>query len=385
MKSVILYAYPPESDGLSMQGHFLYRGMEENGEKVMPCSLGAEFEKEWIYKYFKPDVVIGVGFWNHTPDIVYHTKQFGIITVPWLVADGWVANYQKDLSELPLVLVTSEWVKETYRRDGTDVKNFEVAHIGLDPRLRHPILKSDPQIKTMRKMLGVKDNEVMILTVGSDVTSKGAQEVFKALKIIQGELRTKGIYWKYICKLWGGDSADDHWEDEQALIQELGEDKDRVVYVEGPMSYEFMNVLLNTCDIYAAPSRLEGFGMIQVEAQACGKPVISIDHMGPKETVAHGKTGFLAPVAETVEVNEEWVCKDMGFEEDQKIIFDKPKTLAYRANVDSIAEYLLKFLTDQNLREKMGAAAADHALKNFEYHKTAEHVTKLIKEKYGFH
>ncbi len=382
MKSVILYAYPPEPDGLSMQGHFLYTGMKENGEDVMPCSIGAEFQKEWTYKYFKPDIAVGVGFWNNTPDIVHHAKQFGINSVPWLVADGWVANYQKDLGELPLVLVTSEWVKETYKRDGTNVKNFEVAHIGFDPACRHPLKKSDPQIKTMKAMLGIEDSDVVILTAGGDVTSKGAQEVFKALKLIQDELRTKGISWKYICKLWGGESADSHYDDEQALLEELGEDKDRVVFAEGPMSYEFMNVLLNTCDIYAAPSRLEGFGMIQVEAQACGKPVISIDHMGPKETIIKDVTGFLAPVADTVELDEEWVYKDMGYEEDHKIIFDKPKTFAYRADVNSLAESLLKLLTDKDLREKMGKAGAEHALAKFEYHTIAKQITKLIKERY---
>ena len=202
------------------------------------------------------------------------------------------------------------------------------------------------------------------------------------MKLIQGELKAKGISWKYICKLWGGESADSHYDDEQALIAELGEDSDRIVYAEGPMSYEFMNVLLNTCDIYAAPSRLEGFGMIQVEAQACGKPVISIDHMGPKETIIQGVTGFLAPVADTVELDEEWVYKDMGFEEDHKVIFDKPKTFAYRADVNSLAESLLKLMTDKDLREKMGKAAAEYALAKFEYHIIAKQITKLLKERY---
>lgn len=366
-----------------MQGHLLYRGMVENGEEAMPCSLGAEFQKEWIYKFHKPDVAIGIGFWNNTPDIIDHARKFGIRSVPWLVADGWVANYQKELSNLPLVLVTSKWVKETYKRDGADVTNFEVAHIGFDPTLRHPILKTDERLKVMRQMLGVENNEIMILTAGGDITSKGAQEVFKALKLIQDELRSKKISWKYVCKLWGGESADAHYEDEMKLIEELGEDKNRVIYVEGPMSYEFMNILLNTCDIYAAPSRLEGFGMIQVEAQACGKPVISIDHMGPKETIKHGETGFLAPVAETVDLTEEWVYKDMGFEEDHKIIFDTPKTFAYRADVPKLAEYLLKLSTDVSLREKMGKVAAEHALENFEYRKTAAYVAGLIKEKHN--
>ena len=57
-----------------------------------------------------------------------------------------------------------------------------------------------------------------------------------------------------------------------------------------------MPYILNAADIYAAPSRLEGFGMIQVEAMSCGIPVISINECGPKETIIHNKTGFLAKV-----------------------------------------------------------------------------------------
>ena len=72
--------------------------------------------------------------------------------------------------------------------------------------------------------------------------------------------------------------------------------------------------MLNACDIYAAPSRIEGFGMIQVEAMACGKPVVSINVGGPAETIIHNKTGFLAGVAEEVKLTEEWVYPHMGFE-----------------------------------------------------------------------
>lgn len=377
MKSVILYAYPPEPDGLSLQGHALYLGMKENGDEVMPCHLSSEFQKEWLYKYFKPDVAIGLGYWNYTPDIILHTQKFGVTPVPWLVADGWIANYQKEIGSLPLTLVTSEWVKSTYERDGVDTKNFAVAHIGFDLDLYKPIPKTDPRVVTIRKMLKIKNGEVMILTVGGDVTSKGAQEVFKALKLVDQEFKD----WKYVCKVWGGASADDHYDDEMKLVEELGESKDKVVYLEGSLSPDFMPYLLSAADIYAAPSRLEGFGMIQVEAQACGIPVISIDMMGPKETIVHGETGFLAKVAETVELKEEWAYTGMGFEEDHKIVFDKPKIFAYRADTDEIAKYLLELMKDKNLREKMGARGREHAVKNFEYHYIAKKIAGLVKEK----
>lgn len=84
-------------------------------------------------------------------------------------------------------------------------------------------------------------------------------------------------------------------EKEEELIEELGI-QDKVIFIEDSFSQEFMAEVINCCDIYAAPSRIEGFGMIQVEAMACGKPVISINVGGPAETIIHNKTGFLARV-----------------------------------------------------------------------------------------
>ncbi len=377
MKSINLYAYPPEPDGLSLQGHLLYRGMVENGDHAIPCHLSSEFQKEYIYRLYKPDVALGVGFWSHVPDLVLHPQKHGITPVPWLVADGWVANYQKELEALPLVLTTSDWVKTVYERDGVNTKNFARSFIGLETDIFKPIPKSDPRIALVRKMIGVKDDEVMILTAGGDVTSKGAQEIFKALKIVDKEFKN----WKYVCKVWGGSSADDHYEDEMRLIEELGDSKDKVVYLEGSLAHEFMPLLLNAADIYAAPSRLEGFGMIQVEAEGCGIPVISIDAMGPQETIINGKTGLLARVADTVQLTEEWVYTHMGFEEDHKIVFDKPKVFAYRANVEDIATHLLTLLTNPELRKTMGEAGREHAVKTFEYHTVARQIADLVKKR----
>ena len=377
MRSLILYAYPPEPDGLSLQGDLLRRGMGENGEEVMPCHISSEFQKEWSYKYFKPDAAIGIGYWGHTPDLILHPQKFGVTPVPWFVADGWVANYHKEISSLPLVLATSTWVKKTYERDGVNTKNFEIVPIGFDLDLFKPIPKTDPRVKTIRKLLKVEDDELMILTIGGDVTSKGAQEVLKALKLVDPHFKK----WKYICKVWGGASADDHYDAEMAIIEELGPSSDKVSYLEGSLSPDFMPILLSAADVYAAPSRLEGFGMIQVEAQACGVPVISIDKMGPQETIIHGETGFLAKVAETVELTSEIIHPGMGFEEEGRVHFEKPKTFAYRADVNELADFLLKLLTNKELREKMGSRGREHTLKNFEYHKIAKKITELTKER----
>lgn len=377
MKSVVLYAYPPETDGLSLQGDMLLRGMKENGEEAMPCHWSSDLQKEWLYKTFRPDVALGVGFWGYTPELILHPQEFGVQPVPWLVADGWVANYHDIIGNLPLVFVTSDWVRQTYERDGVNTKNFVVSHIGVEPEMFYPMSKSDPKVWTIRNMFGVAEDEKMILTVGGDVTSKGAQEVLQALAKIDKQFPK----WKYICKSWEEEDERDHADEEIELIEQLGLDKSKIKFVAGSCSREFMPALLNAADIYAAPSRLEGYGMIQVEAMACGIPVVSIDAMGPKETIVHGETGLLARVAETVDLESEIIYPDMGFKKQGRIVFDEPKTFAYRANVDDLAEHLLLLLDNTERRAEMGRLAREHAVKNFHYRDIARQMTQTIKER----
>ena len=79
--------------------------------------------------------------------------------------------------------------------------------------------------------------------------------------------------WKYVCKVWPQPRTVDQNLSDLRLAEHLGIDKN-VVCTTSRISRNFMPYLLAACDIYAAPSRLEGFGMVQVEAGACGTPVI---------------------------------------------------------------------------------------------------------------
>ena len=376
MKILVLYPHPVEPDGVSLQGHYLIRGLRELGHEVMPCDRANSLEKLHIYQTFQPEIVIGIGFWGETPEIIMSPMNHGLKVVPWLNADGWVANYHTILSSLPLLVATSNWVKETYMRDGVKGDNIRVCHVGYDPDIFYPLPKDDERIKRLRASLGIDEDEKVIFTAGGDVTSKGAQEMLRAVAKIQDRFPN----WKYIFKTNESFSADDHGMEEEKLIDELGIDRNRIIYLQGKYSPEFMAQLLNACDIYAAPSRLEGFGMIQVEAMACGKPVISINVGGPKDTMIHGEVGFLVDPEKEIKLTSEWAYDWMGFEENHKIIFDQPKTFAYRANVDQLAEYTLKLLTDDKLREDMGRKAAEHALSHFHYKTIAQRMLDLINE-----
>ncbi len=375
MRCLVLYAFPPEPDGQSLQGDLLYRGILNSGNETIPCHFKSSIQKRFYLKYLKPDVAFGVGFWGNVPEIIREPLKYGIKPVPWFNADGWVANYHDEFNKLELMFTTSKWVRSIYKRDGVDVSKIVPMHIGIDTEMFKPVNKYS---KDIRKMLGVKDDEKMILTIGGDVTSKGAQEMMKALAEVDKEFKD----WKYICKAWPSECVNEWRKYETELAESLGI-RDKIIFLDDEFSQEFIVHLLNSCDVYAAPSRIEGYGMLQVEAMSCGKPVISINKMGPSETIIHNKTGFLAKVAEEVQLNEEWVYPSMGFGKQEIVKFNEPKTFAYRADVEDLRKFTLKLLTDEELCKEMGKQGREHVVKNLDYKYIAKKIVDITKEKLG--
>lgn len=378
MKVLVLYDYPPSPGGLATQGDLLYKGLKELGVEAHAVNFESAQEKEWYYRWFEPDVVVGVGYWGHAPHLVLHPQRYGDVPVPWLVADGFIANYREILEDLPLILVTSSWVKEVYIRDGLSGKNIEVLPVGCDTNAFCPKDRKDPKVTTVREALGVSEDQLMILTVGGDAASKGAQEVMQALSIID----TKAPDWKYVCKVWPQPRTEQQNLLDLQLATHLGIEKS-VVYTTSKISRNFMPYLIAACDIYAAPSRLEGFGMIQVEANACGKPVIGIKAMGMLDTMVHGETAYLADVAQEIVLKETIVGRESGFEPGSKVIFKEPRVVDYRASIHDIAKYLLELMNNPELRKKMGQAGRKRIVENYDYRVVAKKFVKIISERLG--
>ncbi len=378
MKVLVLYDYPPSPGGLATQGDLLYKGLLEMGIDTYAAHIESAQEKEWYYRWFKPDIVVGIGYWGHVPHIILHPRKFGVQAVPWLVADGYIANYQEVLNSMPLILVTSNWVKEMYVRDGINGQRIIVLPVGCDTDSFKPFKKDDPKILAVRKSFGVSPDQLMILTVGGDAASKGAQEVMQALSMID----KKAPDWKYICKVWPQPRTKLQNISDMEMATHLGIEKN-VVFATNTLSRSFMPYLMGACDIYAAPSRLEGFGMPQVEAGACEKPVIGINAMGMLDTLVHGETAYMAAVEQKIVVNEVMLGDESGFENKQRFVFNTPRIVDYRANVDDIAKYLLDLMEHPGLRDKMGKAARKRVISHFDYRVVAKQFVQIIREKLG--
>ena len=64
--------------GFRAQGDMLHRGLLDLGVDAHAAHFESALEKEWYYRWFKPDVVVGIGYWGYTPHLVLHPQKFGV-------------------------------------------------------------------------------------------------------------------------------------------------------------------------------------------------------------------------------------------------------------------------------------------------------------------
>ena len=250
--------------------------------------------------------------------------------------------------------------------------------MGCDTDAFHPMDPSDPKVMAVRQSLGIGPDDIMILTVGGDAASKGAMEVMQALAINN----SKAPPWKYVCKVWPQDRTQIQNQYDHSLANQLGISQN-IINVMNRLSRNFMPYLINACDIYAAPSRLEGFGMPQVESGACGKPVIGIKAMGMLDTLVHRETALLAEVAQEILLKETMVFSESVPKERQRIVFPSPRTVDYRASVHDIAEYLMDLMESSDLRRKLGEAARKRVVDQFDYKIVAKRFVDIVSTRLG--
>lgn len=130
--------------------------------------------------------------------------------------------------------------------------------------------------------------DATLLAVGRLVERKGIDTVIRALELLPGvELLVAG----------GPDSAALGSDPEavrlRSLATELGV-QDRVRLL-GRVTHDRLPQLMRSCDLVVCPPTYEPFGIVPIEAAACGKAVVGTAVGGLLDTVVDGRTGLLVP------------------------------------------------------------------------------------------
>ena len=152
-----------------------------------------------------------------------------------------------------------------------------------------------------RDEIGVPPEHQMILFVGRIQPIKGIDTLIRALAML---LRKRPHLAGKLCVCIIGGAGDPAADDEmarlQALERELGID-DRVAFL-GSRDQETLVNYYNAATMVVVPSHYESFGMVALEAMACGTPVIASDVGGLSLNIADGFNGYLVPKGDVSEL-----------------------------------------------------------------------------------
>lgn len=133
--------------------------------------------------------------------------------------------------------------------------------------------------------------EAVLLTVGRLIPRKGQDTVIRLLPELARHMPL--VYWV----------AGEGTETERRRLERIAEDcgvRDRVRFL-GSIPDTHLPALYSASDVFVMLNRttpegdVEGFGMVFLEAGACGKPVVGGASGGTAEAVRHGGTGYLVP------------------------------------------------------------------------------------------
>ena len=134
--------------------------------------------------------------------------------------------------------------------------------------------------------------------------------------------------------------------DDRRRLQRLAEETGvhQSVHFVGHQGEEELKGYYRKADLFAMPSCQEGFGIVFLEAMAFGKPVIGAASGGIPDIVIDGETGYLINYGD----------------------------------VDTLADRLVRLLTDPDLRQKMGVAAKQRIKENYTFGHFRQHFRELF-------
>lgn len=283
------YVNIPKVLYLGEPNRYLYEAMPEQIWEAPQETLNKWSSKFWIY------------FFSNT----WRTNKYRV----------YVREERKNFNAFDKVLVNSYFSMESCKRAYGLLS--EVCYLGVDNSLFKPVNTSNSKhyVVGLGGFYRHKNPELAIRSVG---------------EVKQNRPKL----------LWIGNMVDEKYWIEMV---ELARSLDVTLELKKMVTDEQLVQLLSgaICMIYS--SNLEPFGFAPLEANACGTPVIAVAEGGVRETIIHGKNGFLAN--------------------------QKPK---------EIAQFISQLTDNQEIRKKISSFAIDNVKENWSLSSCSERINKAI-------
>lgn len=241
------------------------------------------------------------------------------------------------IAATPAELAQLQWLYQA------NVEKIVVIPPGVDPCRFYPIPKDEA-----REYIGVPSCGQMLLFVGRIEPLKGLDVLLEAI----AHLRQQGALDKYqFCLMVIGGEADvsqGKMSDEMTRLHSLRMQsglEDLVIFL-GKRSQDTLPYYYSAAEAVVVPSQYESFGMVALEAMACGTPVVASQVGGLAYLVKDGLTGFTVPVDEPQALSERLLA--LLSNPDLQHRMSQQSTIAAQEYVwEKIATRLVRVYTDE--------------------------------------
>jgi starch synthase len=180
-------------------------------------------------------------------------------------------------------------VSEGMRRDilrsypAIDPTRTHVVYNGIDLEQWKPL--DDPQLA---RSLGMDPGRPAVVFVGRITRQKGLPYLLRAARMLPPEVQL------VLCA--GAPDTEAIMAEVTAGVELLQSERDGVVWIDRLLSQRELRAVLTASTVFVCPSVYEPLGIVNLEAMACGLPVVGTATGGIPEVVADGVTGRLVPI-----------------------------------------------------------------------------------------
>ncbi len=223
-------------------------------------------------------------------------------------------QFGKVLTELDHLILVSEFQRKSVTQEFPWFERISIIPNGFDGKIFKPKHSS-----RSRKKLKLANDAKVFLNIGNLVKVKGQRYLIDAMKAVIKKHNNAKLF------IIGNGSIKNDLE-KQIQNNAL---ENHIQLIPGNKSNQELAEWMNACDVFVFPSIEESFGTVQVEAMACGKPVVATYNGGSEEIITDKKLGILVkPKNPTVLANA--MVNAINNEWDEKYILNYVKKFEWK-------------------------------------------------------